>query len=425
VKWSSNIKVRAGALQYTIFIAIVIALLVFAFIGLSHLQGKLRLKANVFQEVVHTSNLGIAYNIKHQIAYNEEVLLPFLTKNVATRVEKKHWGIFDVITATSSRNKELFTKIALLGGQQRQRPALYLQDVNQPLVVVGNTRIEGKVYLSKHGVKRGSISGHSYMGNQLIYGTTQRSRNKLPEIENKPFLIALSKGNASNENTVFIDLEEGLKLVNSFTEPTKVIRNGGVVNLQFIELTGNIIVQSSTKIRVYKSALLNDVILIAPQIEILDKTVGNFQAIASKKIRVGKKCNLSYPTALIVVEKKELSSVTTFKDKEINQIFIDKSSEIRGVVGFISENKKDNHKAQIVLEEQSVVIGEVYCNQNFELKGTVKGSVYNKQFIAKQFGSIYKNHIYNGKIISNDLPTQFCGFSLKDTKPNIVKWLYY
>ena len=55
-----------------------------------------------------------------------------------------------------------------------------------------------------------------------------------------------------------------------------------------------------------------------------------------------------------------------------------------------------------MLEGQSTVVGEIYCDKNFELSGTVKGSVLTKGFIANQFGSVYKNHIYNGKIIAGD-----------------------
>ncbi len=42
-----------------------------------------------------------------------------------------------------------------------QLAALYLKDNNKPLVLVGGTRIDGKAYLPKRGVKSGNIAGYS------------------------------------------------------------------------------------------------------------------------------------------------------------------------------------------------------------------------------------------------------------------------
>ncbi len=419
-----NIKLKAGALQYTIFISVVIALLVFAFIGLTYIQGKLRIKGLFFQEVVYNVNQNFDYLAKHKVPYDEQTIIVVSAENkVATTANKSHWGLFDIATITSTKGKETFTKTALLGGYQQQRTGLYLQNTNQPLVLVGNTHIEGKIFLPEQGVKRGTIAGHSYMGQQLIYGSISQSNDELPKILNTNYLKTVVNKILSKEDNVFIDLEENTRLVNSFLEPTKIISSNSSIDLRFIELAGNIVIHSSIKIKVYPSAKLKDVILIAPQIEILDKVSGNFQGLAARKIIVGKNCELIYPTALVLVEKEKATAQNN--NEEINQIIINKNANIKGIIAFITKDKTDNYKSQIVLEENTVITGEVYCNQNIELKGTVKGSVYTKGFIANQFGSVYKNHIYNGKILGNDLPQQYCGLLLKNTQQKVVKWLYY
>lgn len=418
-----NIKLKAGALQYTIFIAVVIALLVFAFISLSFVQNKLRIKATFFTEVVEATNQTFAHMANMDLPYNQQVVIP-KEKNthVETTVLKKQWGIYDVATITSTRNNESFVKTALLGGQQKERTALYLQDVNQPLVVVGNTRIEGKSYLPSKGVKSGSIGGKAYMGNQLIYGKVLTSEDELPEFQNLIHYDDVLNRISSNENNETLALEENQKLIQSFVEPTKVIRNFGPMELSNQKLSGNIIVYSETRIRVKEACNLKDVILIAPEIEIEDRVKGNFQAFANKKINVGKNCELEYPSALVLNEKIVQATNTT---EEIQQIVIDKETTFRGVVVFLSEHNEESYKPQIVLEEQSTIMGEVYCNQNLELLGAVNGSVFTKGFIANQFGSVYKNHIYNGKILANDLPEQYCGLSFNDTKAKVAKWLNY
>ena len=421
-----NAKLKAGALQYTIFISVVIALLVFAFIGLTYIQGKLRIKGLFFQEVIYNVNHGFEYPAQHKMPYNEQAAIVVSVENNAeTTINKAHWGVFDVATITSTKGKETFTKTALLGGYQQQKTALYLQDLNQPLVLVGKTRIEGKTYLPEQGVKRGTIAGHSYMGNQLIYGNSNQSSDQLPKILNTNYLKMVTNEILSKEDNIFIELEENTRWVNSFLEPTKIISNNTLFDLRFVELTGNIVIHSSVKIKVYPSAKLKDVILIAPQIEIIDKVTGNFQGFAKKKIVVGKNCELGYPTALIITKKEKPQSIPQNSTEDINQIIINKNTSVKGIIAFITQDKTDNYKPQIVLGENTVITGEVYCNQNIELKGMVKGSIYTKGFIANQFGSVYKNHIYNGKILSNDLPPQYCGLSLKNTQQKVAKWLYY
>lgn len=422
-----DLKLKAGALQYTIFVSVIIALLVFAFISLTYVQNKLWAKTSIFQEVVHNTNEGFNYLGQHKIPYNDQIKLPLIFQNnLETTIIKDHWGIFDIATSTSKRNNETFTKTALLGGYQQHKTSLYLQDINQPLVVVGKTRIEGRVYLPELGIKRGTIAGHSYTGKELIYGTVAQSDNNLPEIQNIKYFKMLYGGTLSKKDKEFIELEENTKLVNSFSEPTKIVYSHAPIALQFIELTGNIVIYSDLKIKIYPSAILKDIILIAPEIEIYDYTKGNFQVFAIKKITVGKNCELAYPSAIILTEgDKSITTTIQYNIDENPQVVINKGSDIKGIVAFVRKDKAGNYKPQIIIDENAVVTGEVYCNKNIELKGTIKGSVYTKGFIANQFGSVYKNHIYNGKILGNDLPQQYCGLSFKDTKPKIAKWLYY
>ena len=71
-----------------------------------------------------------------------------------------------------------------------------------------------------------------------------------------------------------------------------------------------------------------------------------------------------------------------------------------------------------------VVDGELYCEANTDLQATVNGSVYTNGFVAKQFGSIYQNHLYNARINSSQLPTAYAGLQWENSHQNIAKWLY-
>lgn len=395
-----------------------------AFISLVYLQDHFRVKVSMYKNAIHNTDLGVLYTSNHELPYGSKVLFE-LDENLndETSVSKSNWGIFDIIRVKSIIKDESFEKIALMGGYQTNRNALYLEDTKRPLVVVGNTEVVGNTLLPKNGVKRGSIAGHSYTGSSLIYGNIGKSTSSLPKINNIDFIKRFSNDFMMSDSVEFIDLFENQNLINSFKQATKIHSSYDIIDLNFVNLTGNIIVQSDTLIRVQNTSKLKDIILIAPTIELSDQVNGNFQAIASKNILIGKECYLSYPSAFILVEESTTQSNNKNKN-EVNQILIDSNSRIKGSVCYISNNKSNNHMAQIILDKNSLVIGEIYCSKNIELKGSVSGMVSTRGFIANQFGSIYQNHIYNGKIIEEDLHPRFVGLTFENTVKRVAKWLY-
>ena len=376
----------------------------------------------MYKLAVQNVDIGLANAFKQELAYNQEAHfeLDQSIKSIIT-LYKIHWGVFDLIKVTSQIKKESFQKWALIGGYNNQRPALYLQDKNRPLVVVGNTVISGNASLPKSGIKRGNIAGHAFHGEQLIYGNINQSKSQLPGFSNTNYLKNIKENIYNNDSLEFIQINEDQRLVNSFIKPTKIYRQNKRIDLEYVQLTGNFIIESDTLIRVHKTAVLQDIILIAPKIEIDEDVQGNFQAIATRKIEIGANSKLSYPTALLLIDENLLQ---TNSKKNINQIVINDNVEVKGLVCYLSSDSKNNYQAQIKIEENANVIGEVYCNQNIELKGEVTGSVYTKGFIANQNGSVYQNHIYNGKIIVDDLPKQYSGFLFEGLPKQIVQWVY-
>jgi len=424
VKNFLNKKVAAGALQYTLFIAVLVVLLVSTFLTLSFLQNQFKITADFQIQSIQNADLGFDYISNNEIPYDQETTVKLPTDPSSQLViTKKHWGIFDLLDVQSNVKTATFIKIGLMGGFQSEKPALYLKDNNHALVLVGNTKIQGNAFIPKNGVKRGNIAGHSYYRDRLIYGITKQSNMKLPTIKNKGFIEQLSNGLISVEDAIFIELYENLKIINSFNKPIQLYKQQGTVNLRDIKLIGNIIIQSDTLIKIDRTTILNDVLLIAPNITVMDGVTGNFQAIASKNITVGSNCNLTYPSALVLNED-EIKTSKKNKNVEPAQIFINSNSSIKGIVAFLSKNEKSNYKSQLYIDENSFITGEVYCDQNLELKGSVYGSVYTNNFITKQFGSVYQNHIYNGSILQNKLPQQYVGIQIENSISKVSKWLY-
>ncbi|PWH83988.1 hypothetical protein DIS18_05420 [Algibacter marinivivus] len=423
------LKLKAGALQLTLFIIVVIALLLTAFVLLVHIHKQFQIQTNFIIETTRNADKGINYVLQNTICLNDTTSINLQDEEYKyLKLHRDFWGVFEKVSVVSQIKNNRFQKTALIGSKQtdKNRIALYVQDNNNPLVVVGNTKIEGVAYLPKQGLRTGNISGHSYYGSKLVYGQTRTSSslpkvfsetiNQIKSIENQISVIPQSQ---------FLTLHSGKQYNNSFLKPTQFIFSNSVINLNVNRLVGNIIVQSKIKIIVRASSTLKDVILIAPEIEIQDNVKGIFQAIASKHISVGENVELNYPSVLALNEKEvQQQQETTNQIIEQSTIRINSNSIIKGLVVYLGKEKTNNYKAQVELKEKSILMGELYCNQNVELKGTLYGTVYTNNFVANKSGSVYQNHIYNGKIIVKELSEKYIGLPFNNSNKGVLKWLY-
>lgn len=426
-----KLKIKSGALQFTVFIAVLIALLLAGLVLYAYTFIYMKEQSKGAIENIQIANIGIQSLLDQKELNTDTTQIDFVKKeNQIIKTHLSQWGVFQKgITITQFRKKK-FTKTAIIGSLllADKTPTLFLQETHNALTVVGNTKITGIAYLPKQGVNSGYIAGNSYYGSQLIYGRIEKSTEELPKL-GKTFLDAINfyiKEYKINRQEDYINLNSRIKILNSFKEKTKGFYSENAIILENKIISGNIIIKSETAIKVKKTALLNDIILIAPSIEIEDETMGNFQVIASKKITLGKKCNLSYPSALLLFQdnKNDPNNNSNYNSLLENQIFIGEGSSLKGCVNYFQTKEKPDFKTQIVLEKDSKIKGQVYCNGNFEIKGTVSGSVYTKQFVANQAGSIFMNHVYNATIENENVPAIYGGIILEQEPKTILKWLY-
>ena len=409
------VKIKAGSVQYVLVVSVVILIILFAFISLVFLQNRLQLKSSLYKTT--TQNCYAAFDLLSlkDIDYNTSKSVQFSEFDYEiTTITKKHWGVFDVATVSSELKNERTIKTAILANGGNKRKALYLKDNNQPLKVVGNTEIIGDVVLPKRGVSSGNISGVSYYGAQLIYGVVQYETGDLPRIKNLTYLRELSRGVIADDFEYF-NPEPNQKLRRSFTEKPWVFQTPMTLNLDGMNLSGNIIVISDKKIVVPRSARLGNIILIAPSIEIQSGFQGMIQAISSSSVFVSKGAKLSYPSALVVMDETQEDS--------IENIIIEKGADIKGAVLYRKDSKQGDYNVQVQIREGATVTGEVYCNQNLELLGEVHGFVYTSNFITKKSGGTFINHLYNARIDATAIADQYAGLFLGETKNTIAKWV--
>lgn len=423
-------RLKAGALQLTLFIMVVVALLLASFVLLVHTHKRFNLQTDLTVGAIRNTDFGVDYALNNALGLGDTVSIDLRGGDYKElKVHRDFWGLFEKVISKSTVKNRNFQKVALVGAAQpKTNPmALYVEDNNRPLVLVGRTRIEGTAYLPERGARTGNISGHSYYGSQLVYGPTRTSKT-FPELfsQTRANIKTLNGPTGERNQERFLRPKPGGSYGNSFFSPLQYVMDTGTLTLRDVQLTGHIMVQSRTRIVVEPSAKLRDVILMAPEIEVNDRTIGTFQCIASRSIKVGRNCRLDYPSALVLSEGKTVAQEP--EDANVagpNGIVLGSHSTMEGAVVYLGQPKSGNYRPQVVLETDSKVIGEVYCNQNLELKGSVLGSVFTSNFIAQQFGSVYQNHLYNATINANGLPREYVGLTFDNTEQKgIIKWLY-
>ncbi|MAU27264.1 MAG: hypothetical protein CMH48_09975 [Muricauda sp.] len=414
-------KVKAGALQLVLFVSVVVAVLLLCFVLLAHTHNLFRKKTNLMVEVIQAADSGLEHSFEMEFDAGEPLDIPVANEvGISVEVQRKYWGLLELRTAIATKGKLKFEKSALVGNSILKRNALFLQDKQRPMVIAGNAQIRGDAYLPERGIKPGNIKGHGYYGPQLVYGNQKQSKAQLPELSRD------LQGQLKQLSTIIsapfgeeVALGKEMVLKNSFRNPLKIIK-GGEIRLQNIHLAGHVMVWATQNIVVDATAILKDVVLMAPKIEIRKGFQGSLQAFATKAIEIGEGCYLAYPSVLLVDERHVGS------EQRNPAISIAAQTDFRGFMIY-QNGESDEHRsrAHIKIAKNAQVMGEVYCQENLELKGSVKGTVTTGAFIALENGSSYQNHLFNGIINSTQLPPEYAGLTYEGQKANqVMKWLY-
>lgn len=424
------VKLKSGALQFAVFVAVVIALLLGGLMLYAYTFGYMKEQSKGAIENIQLADDGINYLLNAPEFNSKDTLSIKLTEkeNQSVKVHLSQWGIFQKAIALTQFRKKKFVKTAILGSliDAETAPTLFLQDTHNPLTVVGNTSIKGNAFLPEAGVKSGYIAGNSYYGSQLIYGSVKKSTDALPTLEPEILkgIVFYLKDYKPTSREEYINIGNAKKTIYSFKEKTKSVYKKEAIVLENQYISGNIIIKSDTLIKIKKTAVLKDLILIAPIIEIEEGTTGNFQAIASKRISVGKNCDLRFPTALVVYQDNKEQLPTYSGNSTEIPIFIDTATTLKGSVCYYQTKEETDFSTQIKIEEQVRIKGQLYCKGNLELKGIVSGGVYTRQFVANQAGSIFVNHLYNAVIENETIPKIYGGLLFEKEPKTILKWLY-
>lgn len=410
-------KLRASAMQFAILVSVLVALLLSSFLLFTYTYSSFSLRTNQLLDNIDASNNGISYMTRAEVQIIDSLSL--VLDEVPVLLKTSLWGAYQLVHSKGGAGSTAFEKVALLGaGHRAEAAGIYLENNQLPLVLAGNTYIEGDAYTPDDIIKPGSIAGHYYFGNQLIHGRRFKSEEKLPALnaEWRSYVQEMLHFIPSAEDVV-VGLEN---TGTSFFLNRQVIFQENKIFLDQ-SLSGNIIVVSRQEIEVLAFAKLDQVLLIAPKVIFKSGFEGNAHVISEEAI-VEENVRLHYPSSITVLarEGEELKPEDVYKPK----IIIGQKSIFEGNILFLDSSEDEGHKNDVLLAEDSFIEGNVYSEGYTELRGTVSGSIYTRYFVANQSGSLYINHIYNGRILKAKEKKEIAGLVLEDSDKKVAAWLY-
>ncbi|MBL1212707.1 MAG: hypothetical protein HND52_05020 [Ignavibacteriae bacterium] len=293
--------------------------------------------------------------------------------------------------------------------------------------VAGKTNITGDLLTAKRKINQGRLFGVPPLNPKYLNGEIIVNE----EINSRLFNDSLIKNifNFTTYNESNEELNEPIEIMNDLTInkikkrvlqiPTDISIEGFLEKGNGLE-TLELYVSGLTHFTNETKSTYNLQIYSDSTISIGDNVnIENSVLVSQTSIDVGSNCSFKnvqlFAKDSITISDSEflfpsvigLYVETDSKNKYDNKIDIS-SSVINGTVMLVSSTVGlDENKSKIKIDEESVVHGLVYSENNLELYGEVKGCVYTYNFLYMDGKKEYLNWLVNVKVNRHELDDQF------------------
>jgi hypothetical protein len=369
---------KANALQYAIFLSVMILLLLLSLLLFINTNTILSLRTdNIINDI--SSQKSQAYN----------------SLNTTTKTVIKTWGAFELCSLENNQGNESYKnpfKTVYLNSKKIEGNSLdqlYLTS-NQSqsrLQITGEATLQGSLSVPNSDIRTTSAAGFIYTGATNFKGVIKNSSKALPDTETLFYNDFLD-----TEGDSIISFSKENRIHQSFKKRIVTLVSDQVILLNNHVYRGHIKVISSQGIIVDENSVLEDVELIAPVIKFQKGFKGKVHAIARDTIMVQENVSLQFPSSLTLAD-------SNFDNHP--RIILDNKSTVSGLIRQFKPVVESENSPQLLINKESYFKGSIYNVANTELKGVVEGSIYTNNFIAYIDGRIYKNYIFDGKILSS------------------------
>jgi len=396
-------KVQAGSLLYAVYICLLISILsgalLFVFSLRNTFSQRLALNGQLVNQCETCLNFYLGQPEKVKALTTPEVISVF-NDGLKCEVSKKEWGALTVLTINAFFKKDTVQKRVFIGEYYtNERPALYLSDLGEVLKISGKTNIEGDVVIPSGRFEKITVLGNSKLNKPQLTGSIGAANRNLPK--------RIPIENSTYETNTIEEASLAPRLFQSFDKETLIINLDQQNRLDKVSLKGNIVVKSTDTIFIGKESALEDVIIQAPKIVIEEGFAGSAQFIGEKEVEVHKNVTLHYPSSI------SISTSSTFLDKKI---VIGEQSEIYGSIYLDADTFDEKEANRVHIDEETLIVGDVYVNGKMELKGNVIGTVYAHKILLETKSGVYNNVLLNTTLSTRKLPKDFIGLLLLENE---------
>ena len=416
MKAALRLRLRAGILPLVIAISLIMASLCSAVLLLAYYHSfyskRMAIKSKLQRNLISAIQLGLA--APEQLPLNEWIWFDLYEQGIdSVGVHRSYWGVYELLQVKALQGPHHQSKGVLVGtSPAADAPALYVADQKRALKIVGDALIKGDAYLPEAGITVGYIGSTGYGKSQLVFGKSLKSEATLPPYE-KTYEEGLQKLLSIGAGLPVDSLRE--MQVFSFGQPEAAIFYSAlpIVLNHNHKLQGKLLIKSDKHISVSREAQLDGVLLVAPKIQLERGFKGSLQAFASDTLLLGEDVQLSYPSAVGVLQ-----------DKENALLALQAGASVEGMIILLSATKSEG-RGLVWLHEKSKVMGQVYVEGKTQHQGLLHGSLYTQQMFVRTPSSPYDHHLYNGQLDRGGLAAEFVGSTMLPVKGKrkIIAWL--
>ena len=402
------IKLKGGALQFTIAFALLVLMVVLSFLLYNQLRGnellRLRMKEALYRDI-RSASLILE---ESPALFEKDTSSFFLYSDVfadSVRVSVHPWGFYRLAVISEVHRRTAVRKYFLFSddlSKNELKPSLYFSDPHRYLSIGGSTYLGDGTWLPAYGVRKAYVNGIGYYRDSLVQGTSYEAKDSLPsprENLKEMYTKTLEWANEADSTTTLEAIAGKGSLFNSFKNKTLAVLCPDDAELEDIRISGNVILCGKNLV-IRHTATLENCIVLARSIKIDDKFKGSGQFIAEQAISTGDSCTFG-PPAVFYSESGTIDGLIrlgggcTFTGDIIQTEYVSPFAEI------------------LTLGKGTKLTGQVYCNGIVSVSASVLfGSMFCRGFIYRTKKGVYNNFLLNVCIDYQRLPGEYGGIAL-------------
>ncbi len=311
------------------------------------------------------------------------------------------WGAYLQVRSTGIGRRLARTLIAIVGMRPPDIFDHVLSPIGSPypLVVSGNTRIRGNIYVGSGGITGGEINGRGFQGDRLVDGIIDTLDSaKLPRFEGAvlaEFLNSLERMKneipASDYSLVYRNYDElselpakGVSAVRTLASIEFNVSDSYAIEDpqyffagQTIQVLGQThltnLVLASREVVVAHQSRLDNCVIVADKVRLTDGATFSGQIIGTDTVRIESHARLDHPALVLLRGRRQ-------EEKIVGDVEISSLSSLRATVISGTDYGLDNRESQATagcrlrILDHSTLRGLIWWQGLVDLDGVLEGA---------------------------------------------------